>query len=220
MSRTTRAHAIELAAVFAVCASLSSIGCAGHARSLVASSTKLGKSVRKGEREKIAQSVLPATRSRVDYETLLEDESEWADRLSQPTGARPEALLYLGNDDLVEVVWTDAGWRFASDPTDYFGQSTPREALRSLVRASREGRWDVMLDLAPRRYRMGLSEEDLERAWTDGPQAEMLQEARDRLSSRLSGTIRADAHQAILDLGDGEFARLEREKDRWVVVDF
>ena len=120
----------------------------------------------------------------------------------------------------MEVIWTDEGWRFVSDPTVYFGQSTPREALRSLVRASREGRWDVLLDLAPRRYRMGLSEDDLATAWTEGPQAQALQAARDRLAARLSGTIRADAHQAILDLGDGEFARLEREKDRWVVVDF
>jgi hypothetical protein len=36
----------------------------------------------------------------------------------------------------------------------------------------------------------------------------------------LAGTIRADAHQAILDLGENRFARLEREGERWVVVDF
>ncbi|PRP90596.1 hypothetical protein ENSA5_63990 [Enhygromyxa salina] len=195
-------------------------GCGGHARSLVQSSGDLGKSVRKGDRDKIDEGVLPATRSRIDYETLLADTSTWAERLARPTGARPEALIYLGNDEVVEAVWTDKGWRFASDPTAYFGQSTPREALRSLVRASREGRWDVMLNLAPRRYRMGLSEDDLSLAWTEGPQAQALQDARDRLAQRLAGTIRADAHQAILDLGDGEFARLEREKDRWVVVDF
>lgn len=199
---------------------LASTACGGHARSLVGASGQLGKAVRKGDRAQIEQTVIPATRSRVDYEALLADESEWSNRLNRPTGARPEALLYLANDQIVEIVWTDDGWRFASDPTDYFGQSTPREALRSLVRASREGRWDVMLSLAPRRYRMGLSEDDLERAWTDGPQAQMLQEARDRLAAQLAGTIRADAHQAILDLGDGQFARLEREKDRWVVVDF
>jgi hypothetical protein len=195
-------------------------GCGGQARALVRSSGDLGKAVRRADREQIDASVLPATRSRIDYEELLADSSAWSARLSHPTGARPEALLYLGNDDLVEVIWTDEGWRFASDPTLYFGQSTPREALRSLVRASREGRWDVMLNLAPRRYRMGLSAEDLSTAWTEGPQAQALQEARDRLAERLSGTIRADAHQAILDLGDGDFARLEREKDRWVVVDF
>lgn len=195
-------------------------GCGGQARALVRSSGELGKAVRRGDREAIDEGVLPATRSRVDYEQLLADTGEWSSRLSRPTGARPEALIFLANDDIVEVIWTDEGWRFASDPTVYFGQSTPREALRSLVRASREGRWDVMLNLAPRRYRMGLSAEDLATAWTEGPQAQVLQEARDRLAERLSGTIRADAHQAILDLGDGEFARLEREKDRWVVVDF
>jgi hypothetical protein len=195
-------------------------GCGSHARSLVRSSADLGKSVKRGDKGKIDEGVLPAMRSRIDYETLLAESAEWGERLAHPTGARPEALLYLGNDEVIEVVWTDRGWRFASDPTVYFGQSTPREALRSLVRASREKRWDVMLNLAPRRYRMGLSEEDLERAWTDGAQAEALQSARDRLAERLAGTIRADAHQAILDLGDGEFARLEREKDRWVVVDF
>jgi hypothetical protein len=194
--------------------------CGGHARSLVHASGDLGKSIRRGDREKIEVGVLPAIRSRVDYEVLLEDASGWGERLARPTGARPEALLYLANDEVVEAVWTDKGWRFASDPTEYFGQSTPREALRSLVRASREARWDVMLDLAPRRYRMGLSEQNLAVAWTEGPQAQALTKARDRLAERLAGTIRADAHQAILDLGDGEFARLEREKDRWVVVDF
>lgn len=195
-------------------------GCGGQARALVHASGDLGKSVRRGDREDVDAQVLPASRTRVDYDALLEKEANWDERLARPTGARPEALLYLGNDEVVEVVWTDAGWRFAGDPTIYFGQSTPREALRSLVRASREKRWDIMLNLAPRRYRMGLSEQDLERAWTEGEQAEALQRARDRLAERLSGTIRADAHQAILDLGDGEFARLEREKDRWVVVDF
>jgi hypothetical protein len=195
-------------------------GCGGQARALVRSSGDLGKAVRRGEREQIDAAVLPATRSRIDYEQLLDESGAWSARLSRPTGARPEALIFLANDDVVQVVWTDDGWRFASDPTAYFGQSTPREALRSLVRASRESRWDVMLNLAPRRYRMGLSAEDLATAWTEGPQAQVLQEARDRLAERLSGTIRADAHQAILDLGDGEFARLEREKDRWVVVDF
>lgn len=203
-----------------VLAGLGLLGCGSHARKLVAASEDLGKSVRAAEREAIEVHVLPGSRARVDYPTLLAEEARWGKRLGRPTGARPEAIIHLANDEVAEVVWTDKGWRFTSDPTVYFGQASPRDALRSLVRASREGRWDVMLNLAPRRYRIGLSEEDLQKAWTEGPQAQTLQEARDRLSDRLSNPIRADAHQAILDLGDGEFARLEREKDRWVVVDF
>lgn len=199
---------------------LAELGCGGQARALVRSTGDLGTAVRRGDREAVDEGVLPAMRSRVDYEVLLEEESDWGERLGKPTGARPEGVIYLSRDEAVDVVWTDEGWRFASDPTVYFGQSTPREALRSLVRASREERWDVMLNLAPRRYRMGLSAEDLRVAWTEGPQAEALQESRDHLADRLAGTIRADAHQALLDLGDGDYARLEREKDRWVVVDF
>lgn len=212
--------AITLVATLIIGLIIGATGCGGQARALVRSSDDFGKAVRRGDRDEIDESVLPASRSRVDYEQLLAENEKWGDRLSRPTGARPEAIVYLGQDQVAPVIWTDDGWRFASDPTVYFGQATPRDALRSLVRASREGRWDVLLNLAPRRYRMGLSEQDLEIAWTEGPQAHALREARDRLADRLSGTIRADAHQAILDLGDGEFARLEREKDRWVVVDF
>ena len=117
-------------------------------------------------------------------------------------------------------IWTDGGWRFAGDPFDAYPQSSPREALVSLVRASRRSHWPVLVELAPRRYRLGLSVEDIEAAWTEGEYAQALVEARERLAGHLDDPIVADAHQAILDLGDGHFARLEREGERWVVVDF
>ncbi len=105
-------------------------------------------------------------------------------------------------------------------PTLYYDQSTPRAALRSLVRASEHQRWDVLLALAPYRYRLGLSEADLKAAWTEGEYAEALQAARDRLREHLAAPIQSDAHEATLDLGHGDTALLEREGARWVVVDF
>ena len=74
-------------------------GCGGQARALVRSSGDLGKAVRRGDREAIDEGVLPATRSRIDYEQLLADTGEWSSRLARPTGARPEALIFLANDD-------------------------------------------------------------------------------------------------------------------------
>ena len=53
----------------AVCVCLAAMmlaGCGGHARSLVRSCGDLGKSVRRADREKIDEGVLPATRSRID----------------------------------------------------------------------------------------------------------------------------------------------------------
>ena len=129
-------------------------------------------------------------------------------------------MIELGGGDVIDVVWTDDGWRFSSDPTDLYAQTTPREALRTFVRAVQNERWDVLIDLAPERYRVGLSEEDLKAAWSDGDQAEALRQALDRLARGLTGPIEEDAHQALLRLDEGHVARLEREGERWVVVEF
>jgi hypothetical protein len=144
----------------------------------------------------------------------------WSKALSKPAAVQPEAVVLISPEHPVRVMWTEQGWRFAEDPTDLYAQATPRQALRAIVLASRNQRWDVLVQLAPRRYRIGLSAEDLERAWTNGEHAQALAAARDRLARHLADPIVADAHEAVLDMGDGQFARLEREHDRWVVVDF
>jgi hypothetical protein len=199
------------------------LGCGhGESRSLRRASRSLGKAVKRGDAVAVRESVAPGARGAVDLEGMTTGTARraWSKALGQPNDVVPEAIVFVAPDWPVHAVWTDEGWRFAEDPTDVYAQATPRQALRSLVLASRNGRWDILIGLAPRRYRIGLSEEDLQRAWTEGEHAEALTAARDRLARHLADPIFADAHEAVLDLGDGEFARLEREHDRWVVVDF
>jgi len=158
-----------------------------------------------------------------DYQAIVADKqrrSEWARRLAKPDAVRPAATIFVATDQPLATVWTGHAWVFADDPTLVYDQSSPRAALRSLVRASQLGRWDVLLGLAPERYRLGLSQDDLRRAWSEGEYASALQTARDRLARHLADPIVSDAHEAILELGDGEAAHLEREGTRWVVVDF
>lgn len=199
-------------------------GCTPRAvRDLTHASEDVATSVRRGTTAAVAEHVLVGARARVDYAAILADKAarqRWARTLKAPTEVRPRAVLFLAPDHAVEARWTPHGWVFAEDPTLLYDQSTPRAALRSLVRASLQRRWDVLLALAPERYRLGLSEEDLQLAWTEGEYAAALQEARDRLLGHLGEPILADAHEAVLDLGDGDVARLEREGSRWVVVDF
>ncbi len=133
---------------------------------------------------------------------------------------RGEATIFIAEDRPVEIARGEQGWVFVEDPFARWDQSSPRAALRTLVRASEEQRWDVLLGLAPRRYRIGLTTEDLRQAWTQGEYAEALKETRDRLRERLADPIRADSHEAALELGQGKIVRLEREGTRWVVVDF
>lgn len=198
-------------------------GHAPHARDLHKASRELGKAVADEDSAAVDAALLPGRRALVDREELLVDPATrgaWARALENPTSVRPEGLLQIESDRFVDIVWTDEGWRFRGDPGDAYPQSTPREALGSLVRASRNARWDVMLDLAPRRYRIGLSVDEIEAAWTEGDYGEALRESRDKLAEHLADPIVADAHHALLDLTGGRFARLEREGSRWVVVDF
>lgn len=170
----------------------------------------------------VREHVVPGARAAVDAEAVIADDRRkaWARALAKPTEVRPRGEVLLAPEHPVATVWTEDGWRFAEDPLDLYAQSTPRQALRTLVLASRQERWDVLVRLAPQRYRVGLAPEDLERAWTEGDSSTELRAARDLLANHLWDPIVADAHEATLSLGDGRVARLEREGARWVVVEF
>jgi hypothetical protein len=192
----------------------------GESRALRGQSRAAAKAIKRDDPAALRELVLPGARPRLDHGAIASDSKAWADALADPDLVRPEAMVFLARDAPASVVRTKDGWAFAEDPTDLFAQDTPRRALRALVLASRMERWDVLLGLAPRRYRIGMSTEDLERAWTKGEQAKALRAARDRVADHLADPIVSDAHEAVLDMGDGKIARLEREGPRWVVVDF
>lgn len=209
--------------VLALVVPLGGLACAPRqARSLTRASHELSRAVARDDAAQIRGHVVTGARGRVDVDAMLTGTARrsWTKALEKPDRVRPEAVVFLGAEQPVAAVWTDEGWRFAEDPTDVYAQRTPRQALRALVRATRAERWDVVLRLAPQRYRLGLSEEDLRSAWTDGDQGSALRAARDRLAAHLADPIAADADDAALDLGQGNVARLEREGDRWVVVEF
>ena len=198
-------------------------GC-GHreATRLTKASRAMGKAVAKGDAAEVRTHIVAGAAGTVDVEGMLAGTARksWSRSLAKPDEVQPRAIVFIEPQYPVEVVWTDDGWRFAEDPTDVYAADTPRHAVRALVVASRRQRWDVLLRLAPQRYRTGLSVDDLKKAWTEGEHATALRAARDRLADRVANPILSDAHEAALDLGDGDVARLEREGDRWVVVDF
>jgi hypothetical protein len=204
-----------------VLAMLLLLGCGHQAtRSLDRASNRLANAVGKGEAGEIRQSIVPGARGQVDVDAMIAGKKKWQKALSHAEPVQPEAIVFVAPDVPVRVVLTDSGWRFAEDPTDIYAQNTPRQALRALVLASRFERWDVLVALAPKRYRMGLSADDLREAWSKGEHADVLRAARDRVAEHLADPIVADAHEAVLEIAPGHVARLEREGDRWVVVDF
>lgn len=199
------------------------LGC-GHdaSRDLQRSSKRLGRSIGRGDAAAVSASTAPGMRAQLDADALLAESARgaWKAALKKPSAVEPSAVVFLASEYPVDVVQTERGWRFAEDPTDVYARDTPRHALRALVWATRAQRWDVVLTLAPKRYRMGLSEDDLRIAWTEGEYADVLTAARDAVASHLGDAIVADAHEATLVVAPGHLVHLEREGDQWVIVDF
>lgn len=166
--------------------------------------------------------LLPAAVAGVDAGAMTAKPARraWAKRLRRPDEVHHGAAVLLAEGRAARLVKSRGGWFFAEDPTDVYRQDTPEQAIAALVWASKRARWDVLLRLAPRRYRVGLSEAQLEAAWTEGEGATELRRARDRVEGHLGDPVARDAHEARLDLGGGHAVRLERESGVWVVVDF
>lgn len=196
----------------------------GHdaGRDLQRSSQRLGRSVGQGDASAVLATAAPGMRGRLATEAVVSEGARgpWKAALKKPVAVEPTAVVFLAPDFPVDVVQTAQGWRFAEDPTAVYASDTPRHALRALVWATRARRWDVVLRLAPKRYRMGLSEDDLQIAWGEGEYADVLTSARDAVASHLSDAIVADAHEATLTIGPAHVVHLEREGDQWVIVDF
>jgi len=202
-------------------AALLASGCAAHRGAVAQRSTKLARAVRRGDADDVRAMMLPATVATVDTETLVAKSArkQWAKRL-RADEVQLESTILLADGRPARLVKGQRGWFFAEDPTDIYRQDTPEHAVAALVWASRRARWDVVLRLAPRRYRVGLSEAKLQAAWTEGEGAAELRAARDRVAAHVGDPIPRDAHEARLDLGDGRVLRLEREPGGWVIVDF
>lgn len=197
-------------------------GCGHDPQAVRRQSAGLGRAVRRGDAEAIEQRTIPAARAGVDVNALVDKAKrrETSKRLRRPRDVQLDVTGVLEDGRVVRLVRERGRWYLAEDPSDIYRQDSPAQALAALVLATRRGRWDVVLQLAPRRYRVGLSAEQLEAAWTTGEGATELRRARDRLAAHLGDPVAEDAHEAVLDLGEGHAARLEREAGVWVVVDF
>jgi hypothetical protein len=92
---------------------------------------------------------------------LRRNGERWGARLEVPLSADERALL----------VRESGGWRLDAPPFPPFSQETPRAALRAFIRAVESQRYDLLVDLAPARYRAEVTADKLRRYWMSrGPE--------------------------------------------------
>lgn len=125
----------------------------------------------------------------------------------------------LEDGDKLQLVYRDGQWWIASDPLDFYRQDSPREALRSFVRALEHRRYDVVLRFVPNKWAALLSEEKLRQSWEGPKRAEMAQLLA-ALRRNLETTIRQEgAERASMAYGDRHTIRFLREDALWKIED-
>jgi len=107
--------------------------------------------------------------------------------------------LELANGERVRLFYEGGAWRIDPSVLEFYGQHTPRQALRSFVRAVEAGRWDVVLRFAPR----AVAEQLRAGAGGDGAPARSPEEI---LRDAWSGE-RAEADRALLRLLQADLDR-------------
>ncbi|NOY92861.1 MAG: hypothetical protein GXP55_16880 [Deltaproteobacteria bacterium] len=201
--------------------------CLGCARAPVSASETLAhyaRALRDGDVEDAYALLSNDYQARVPLEEfrrrLLENPRETAETaaaLGRP--AEPveiTARAPYGDGEIVELVREADGFHIRGDVTEFYPQHTPREALRSFVRAMRRGRYDVVLRFVPRAEREGVTQESLRRAAT-GDERDSIAAMLVALDAHQNGHFEIRGDHASLAYGGGRILRLIREQEVWRV---
>jgi hypothetical protein len=127
---------------------------------------------------------------------------------------RLEVRLKLG--EVVAMVREDGQWRIEGEVFDPWGQGSPRAALRTFLRALDERRYDILLRLAPARYRGDLSADKLRQYWEEERKDERLPLLA-RLRAAVLAPIVETGDEAHMPYGPDQEAHFVREDGRWKV---
>jgi hypothetical protein len=161
--------------------------------------------------------------SREDYVRTMRDNvrevDETADRLRGKKGSlEVSAEFAYGFGDKMLLVQEGGRWRISSNPLGFYDQSTPRNALRSFLRAYHLARWDVMLKFVPNAYREKMDQEKMKQQFT-GPSKEPMENLVQSLESSIDDPIIERGNDAKLTYGERFEVRFVREDGIWKIKD-
>ena len=162
--------------------------------------------------------------TREDYiRTMRENQrevGETASRLNDGKRGSMEvsAEFEYGIGDQMRLVQEGDGWRIASNPLDFYNQSTPQSALRSFVRAYKLQRWDVMLRFVPNAYREKMDAQKMMAQFT-GPSKENIETLMNQLENNSEEPVTIHGNEANLRYGDRYEVKFLKEDQVWKLKD-
>jgi hypothetical protein len=161
--------------------------------------------------------------SREDYVRMMRDNqrevAETADRLRGKKGSlEVSAEFEYGLGDKMLLVQEGGRWKISANPLGFYDQATPRNALRSFLRAYRLERWDVMLRFVPNTYREKMDVAKMKAQFT-GPSREQMENLFNTLEANVDEPIVERGNDARMSYGDRFTVQFVKEDGAWKLKD-
>ena len=158
--------------------------------------------------------------SRMVAENAREIEDISASLLGPAEPPTVTATLSSPDGESLLLVYESTSWHVDGSAFDLYGQSTPRAALESFVRAFGNKRYDVLLRFVPEAKRQGLTAEQLKQAW-EGDQRPQVERLTQALQASLPNLhIEVLGTRATVAYGPGGNVELIQEQGTWRIEDF
>ena len=142
-----------------------------------------------------------------------------ADRLRGGHGSlEVSAEFEYGLGDEMQLVQEGGHWHIATNPLEFYDQSTPKAALRSFLRAYRLERWDVMLRFVPDQYRDKMDVTKIKAQFT-GPSKDQMEALMNTLEANVDQPIDERANSARMAYGDKYEVKFVKEDGVWKLKD-
>jgi hypothetical protein len=157
-----------------------------------------------------------------DFKNLLQDLKDSRqgkkDKKKKKLLVRYHASVTLKSGEVVELVFEGGQWKIDSMLTEFYPQTTPKEAIESFVKAFEAGRWDVLARLMPSQY---VSQDDakiIEEHWSSGEARQQMQQVLTVLRDHLNDEIKVEGNRAVLEFAPQHKVELMKERGLWTVV--
>jgi len=164
-----------------------------------------------------------AKHSREDFIHMMKESGQEVAQTAQMLSSQHKSVeitaeFNFGIGDTMRLVQEDGEWRIASNPMAFYSQATPREALRSFVRAYSLRRWDVMLRFVPTKYRERMTVEKM-REQFEGAHREDIESMMNMIQANLDEPITDKGNEARMPYGDRFEVKFVLEEGRWKIQD-
>jgi hypothetical protein len=127
------------------------------------------------------------------------------------------ARFRFGVGDELNLRLEDGAWRIASNPVAFYSQASPRDALRSFIRAYRLHRWDILLKLVPRQYAQQMTAEQVKRQFL-GERRDEIEMMMNSIEAHIDAPIEERGGEARMPYADSE-VRFTLEDGAWKISD-